>query len=522
MNKEYLPATIFGASTSIIYIADRTGLWLKEQKQFNPWTFGFLCVVSLTVGLATVRRADKDLGFLNRDQTDEWKGWMQGTSIHLLPTHGPDRIVPVGILIYHYLGASKISGIYNPIRVLVAAYLFMTGYGHTTFYLKKADFGYLRVVRVCLVSGVEVCTHHCLLQILVRLNLLTLVLAYTMNTNYLSYYFAPLVSMWFLIIYLTLWIGSQLNDNTLFLVAKISLSMVAFAAFVNQTWLMEGLFEILERVFFIRWSAREWTFRVSLDQYIVYCGMFAALVAIKVRDKRLTEHPLWPMFIRASIGTSVIALAWFMCFELVQENKFAYNAWHPYISSLPILAFATLRNATPLLRSCSSRTFAFIGKCSLETFVIQYHLWLAADTKGILLLIPGTKWRTVNFVLSTLVFIYVSHQVAWATGEITSWICGDEKNTLPTTRDAPSTVSETVNSHPETVPLAIGGTDSSRIETGTPQRWVDRLAEGTCPRQSSGISKVWSRTPLRRLDAKGRIMVGVGLMWLANAFWTNP
>ncbi|KAG8219742.1 10 TM acyl transferase domain found in Cas1p-domain-containing protein [Butyriboletus roseoflavus] len=486
VSKERLPVIIFGASISIIYLADRTGLWLKEQKQFNSWTFGFLCLASLAAGLATVRRADKDLGFLNRDQTDEWKGWMQ-----------------IAILIYHYLGASKISGIYNPIRVLVAAYLFMTGYGHTMFYLKKADFGCLRVFRI-----------------LVRLNLLTLTLAYTMDTNYLSYYFAPLVTMWFLIIYLTLWIGSQFNDNTSFLVTKIMLSMGTFAAFMNQAWLLEGLFEILERVFFIRWSAREWTFRVSLDQYVVYSGMFAALAAIKIRDNHLTEHPVWPMFVRVSIGVSATVFVWFMYFELVQESKFTYNAWHPYISSLPILAFVALRNATPFLRSCSSRVFAFIGKCSLETFIIQFHLWLAADTKGILLLIPRTNWRALNFVLSTALFIYISHQVAWATGEITGWICGEE-NTLPTTRNAP-----TADPHSETVPLTMGGTGNSCSETNTPgcppRRWVDRLAEGTGPHHSPDFLKSWSGVPLRRLDAKGKITVWAGLMWLANALWTSP
>jgi len=51
---------------------------MKEQRQFDPWVFSVLCLIALVVGLATFSRPEKDLGFLNRDQTDEWKGWMQG------------------------------------------------------------------------------------------------------------------------------------------------------------------------------------------------------------------------------------------------------------------------------------------------------------------------------------------------------------------------------------------------------------------------------------------------------------
>ena len=75
--QQTLAPVIISGAIALIYIADRTGFWLKEQKQFEPWIFGCLTLASLAVGLATVKRADKDMGFLNRDQTDEWKGWMQ-------------------------------------------------------------------------------------------------------------------------------------------------------------------------------------------------------------------------------------------------------------------------------------------------------------------------------------------------------------------------------------------------------------------------------------------------------------
>ncbi|KAG6912037.1 hypothetical protein DXG01_000285 [Tephrocybe rancida] len=474
------PALVFSVGVALVFFADRSGLWLKEQKQFNAWTFSFLSLVALLVGFATIKRSDKDLGFLNREQTDEWKGWMQ------------------------------------------TSYLFMTGYGHTTFYLRKADFGFLRIA-----------------QVMVRLNLLTLVLAYTMNTDYISYYFSPLVSMWFLIIYATMFVGSQFNDRTPFILGKIVISAGLFTWFMKEQWLLEMLFTFLRRVFGIHWSAREWNFRVTLDLWIVYAGMLAAIAVIKIRDHRLTDHARWVLATRIAIALSALCIVWFFVFELLQASKFTYNLWHPYMSWIPVLSFVVLRNASVILRSASSSAFAFIGRCSLETFIIQYHLWLAGDTKGVLLVIPGTPWRPVNFVLSTIMFIYVSDQMAHATTTITSWICGGAaKASLPLPATSSGTATTSLSSTrrdpdmsrsnedaTEAIPLVTGSPnpkdDARGPEPDTPvrsRRWVDRLAEGSAPPPRTPGFRIWYGEDTG-LGVKTKLLIGVGVMWVVNLLW---
>jgi len=307
----------------------------------------------------------------------------------------------------------------------------------------------------------------------VRLNLLTVALAFTMNTDYISYYFAPLVSWWFLIIYTTMIVGSQYNDRLPFLLAKIVVSMALVTWFMSELWLLEGIFSLLQRFCGIEWSAREWAFRVKLDLWVVYVGMLAAVAYMKIREWRLTDHPLWPIVHKVAVGISSVAMIWFFYFELSQPTKFVYNAWHPYISFVPILAFVCLRNSTTILRSASSKAFAFIGRCSLETFIIQYHFWLAGDTKGILMVIPGTQWRPLNMIITTIMFIYLSHKVAEATGSLTNWICGTSKKSLPTVAVGASRAQPPIAAlEPESIPLTndIAGSVDKDVEDGLPLR----------------------------------------------------
>ncbi|KAF7552279.1 hypothetical protein G7Z17_g4436 [Cylindrodendrum hubeiense] len=367
----------------ICYYADRTQMMAKGAKLWSWTGFTILCIACIAIALVTIRKsqqprhrtdtlsAEAEQPFLSRDQTYEWKGWMQCVIIIYQWTDAEQQSLTLDIII----------------QLIVAAYLFQTGYGHTTFFLLKKDYSFKRVAFV-----------------LLRLNLLTCALAYVMNTEYMFYYASPLASFWFIIIYITMALCHRsLNDNIL-------------------SPLIRWTFSVLNALFKIEWSAEDWESRIMSDLLIVYIGMLIAVANFTITAK-LTQAMRYSM---AFVALIVLWIYWVTCskeFTSITD----YQTWHPYTSFIPILAFITLRSIISPLREYRSKAMVWLGRCSLEAHALQFHILLAADTKGVLLIdaFKGDgsfmdRWRSLVFIVP--VFLWISSMASMATRNLVNVI----------------------------------------------------------------------------------------------------
>lgn len=57
------------------------------------------------------------------------------------------------------------------------------------------------------------------------------------------------------------------------------------------------------------------------------------------------------------------------------------------------------------------------GLSGAQLFIAQYHIWLAADTHGVLVLVPG--YPVLNVMVTSLVMVCVAHEVHALTARLT-------------------------------------------------------------------------------------------------------
>lgn len=317
---------------------------------------------------------------LNRDQTEEWKGWMQFV-----------------FLIYHYYHAEEV---YNSIRIMITCYVWMTGFGNFSFFYLKNDFSFVRVV-----------------QMLWRLNFLVIFLCLSQGTTYILYYICPLHTYYFLMVYVTMRVGKRLNYSKFGL--RIKLAIVALLIYL--IWDVDlGLFKVIHYPFLgskptlgaTNGTQWEWYFRTSLDHWSTFLGMiFAANYPIVSLFYRKLEAMSW---LKCWLGKSCMGASIMVAFVVWVRgpfllDKFDYNVTNPYFGFVPLITYIYFRNLTPGLRSHSLKILHEIGKTTLETYLMQHHIWLASNAKTLLVLIPG--WPKINMLVVTIIYFTLSRKL---------------------------------------------------------------------------------------------------------------
>ena len=388
-----------GLVLALFHVTDRTGAFEDGGKHYSRDTFTFICLSLLAFSAATAAPCHRGT-LLNRDQTDEWKGWMQ-----------------VLFLLYHYFEAKEF---YNGIRLCIAAYVWMTGFGNFSYYAIKGDFSAGRVAAQ-----------------LWRLNLFVFLLCCALNNSYMLYYICPMHTLFTLFVYAAMRVRKDANMSH----AGVALKLAACTALVILLWDVPGVFHAVWAPFGWlvtytdpRFPGRgdplyEWRFRSGLDRYIWIYGMLCAhchpaaerllhfIDALPGMAKALTRAGI--------LVVSLVVLAvWHSRVYILP--KVEYNALHPYTSWIPLTVVIIWRNLWPELRRTHLALFAWLGKITLETYLCQFHIWLhtgAPDaqpgrlfvfTRAFLGDVAGDAvlaYPLVNFFFASAIYILISRRV---------------------------------------------------------------------------------------------------------------
>jgi len=463
----------FGCILLYIWMCEKAPPLPHGQRFSNSilfWGLWCLFVIWSLYNIVENKGGVKSATLLNREQSEEWKGWMQYL-----------------FLAYHYFHEASV---YNAIRCFVSCYVWMTGFGNFSFFYTKADFGVVRM-----------------LQMMWRLNFLVFWLCLMFGNTFILYYINPLHTFYFLTTFFVMRIGYSFNTNKwkirskLFIWSVVIFILWEFPSVFNAVW---GLFLGTEPNPGAKsGTLHEWHFRSSLDHWSAVFGMIFALnyPAAAAWLKRVEGEPVksttdsnttglrgdtlkgdtlkstqqneskddmrdddgldedkddekdsllqnstkttididtntiettddlesrqknsttknsttenhWKTSSTYSSTAKIIVLLPLLVGTIsyfifvYPSNKKIYNALHPYYFWIPLLTYVVVRNFTPKLRRYHSSSLATMGKITLETYLMQHHIWLSKNAKALYVVIPNAP--LLNLLVTSITYIFVA------------------------------------------------------------------------------------------------------------------
>ncbi|XP_047138645.1 uncharacterized protein LOC100207689 isoform X1 [Hydra vulgaris] len=387
--KFLLKMFIFGWFMFYIFLSDFLHIWPKVNKQYSRDMFVFLFFILVFVAVIFTIRKTKDK-FLNRDQTEEWKGWMQ-----------------VQFVWYHYFDANET---FNSIRCYVGAYVWMTGFGNYIYFSSQKDYSIFR-----------------LLKMLFRLNFLVFCVMAMANHEFVRYYICAMHTYWFLSVWGVMVVLNRYNDNPKFMLLKFFIYFAINALIFNLPGASDFVFAPFIWILHDKdGTLRYWKYRAWLDHWSTLIGMFVAFNFerlegfFKSLDNDNTFAKKQRVALRAFITAFLLAIfsVWF--YFILLKSKKDYLDLHPFTSPVPIVIYIMLRNIHPVLRTHYMNLFSWLGKITLETYLSQIHIYMMGDAKNILVYLP--QYPMLNFAFATVVYIAFSYALFHLTVFFSSYI----------------------------------------------------------------------------------------------------
>ena len=365
-----------------------------QSGQMDMWCFTMLMSVLGSVAYIEKVKDGEDFP-LNRRQTNEWKGWMQ-----------------VAFVMYHYAHAEPI---FAPIRVFVSAYVWMTGFGNGIFFWTKSDFSAKRFW-----------------QCIWRMNFLVVPLSLVSHTAWILYYVVALHTTHFIFIYLCLGLGKKIailrrwrGKGTFKGIAPIKERLVGITLLFLLTFILwdipvvyKWIIDAPLRFMFGAGFADYFQYRTHTDHWSSWTGLVFASVYPLLKEKYISGQlkPMSFWWVACGLITTLLAVVqtiiWVQSYPPTWDhakNVEYATKLHPYIGTLIIPFYIFIRNCHPILTNHIAMPFEKLGGWSLETYLLQFHIFLNRQASHHAIIIPGLMY--INMLVVLVLYITVAKRL---------------------------------------------------------------------------------------------------------------
>jgi N-acetylneuraminate 9-O-acetyltransferase len=296
----------------------------------------------------------------------------------------------------------------------------MTGFGNYLYFDKTQDFTVTRAVSMWL-----------------RINYFPLLLSWALSVPLELYYVVPLHTAGFFVTMATCYLSKQLATSraTAHLFSQDNKRSANVAA-LGICLLVHILFYETPAVNMLKVFSDEYLFRFQSDKYSAWVGMVSGFCwgwlkeymqwcyntaagensdpesAAVTEDSIKKSKQVRAQWIQRIGGVGLIATWWLLFGHLT--DKYTYNPIHPYCFWMPVAGWLMVRNSSKYLMELHSTALEFFGRITLETYVLQFHVFMCRDVQYIPILVPGSGpdgnivCKTINMLIWGVAFVALS------------------------------------------------------------------------------------------------------------------